>query len=67
MGREKIGGAVAFVVMGQIRPSRPASWAGGGSGAIEGLDLGLLVETEDDSPLGRVEIEPDDIDQLLLE
>ena len=36
-------------------------------GAIEGLDLGLLIETEDDSPLGRVQIEPDDIDQLLLE
>jgi hypothetical protein len=30
-------------------------------GPIERLDLGLFVEAEDDSPLGGIEIEPDDV------
>ena len=33
-------------------------------GAVEGLDLGLLVHAEHQRPLGRVEIEPDDVADL---
>jgi hypothetical protein len=31
---------------------------------VEGLDLGLLVDGKDDRPLGRGEVEPDDIGDL---
>ena len=34
---------------------------------IEGLDLGLLVDQEDDGPFGRVEVEPDDVLDLVDE
>ena len=61
-GRKQIGGAVPLVVMGQSRTPPALHWQRR-LGAIEGLDLGLLIETEDDSPLGRVQIEPDDIDE----
>jgi hypothetical protein len=33
-------------------------------GAVEGLDLGLLVDREDDGMLGRVDIEADDVLEL---
>ncbi len=36
-------------------------------GAVERLDLGLLVHAEHDGALGRVEIEPDDVADLLDE
>ena len=36
-------------------------------GAIERLALGLLVEAEHHRPLGRVHVEPDDVDELRLE
>ena len=36
-------------------------------GAIERLDLRLLVNTEHQRAFGRVEVEPDDIDDLLGE
>ena len=35
--------------------------------AVEGLDLGLLVDAEHDRALGRVEIEPDDVVDLVDE
>jgi hypothetical protein len=31
------------------------------------VDLGLFVEAEHHGPLGWVEVQPDDVDQLLLE
>ena len=34
---------------------------------VEGLDLGLLVDTQDQSPLGWVEVEPHDVTDLLDE
>ena len=34
---------------------------------VERLDLGLLVEAQDDRPLGRGEVEPDDVADLGLE
>jgi len=36
-------------------------------GPIQGLDLGLLVDTENDGLLRRVVIEPDDVDDLVDE
>jgi hypothetical protein len=33
-------------------------------GPVQGLDLGLLVDREHDRVLGRVEVEPDDVDDL---
>ena len=36
-------------------------------GPVERLDLGLLVDREDDRPLGRREIQPDDVPDLGLE
>jgi hypothetical protein len=33
-------------------------------GPVERLDLGLLVDGEDDRPLGRREVEPDDVADL---
>ena len=36
-------------------------------GAVEGLDLGLLVHAEHQRPLGRVEVEPDDVADLVDE
>ena len=38
-----------------------------GLGAVEGLDLALLVDAQHHGPLGGVEIEADDVDQLLFE
>ncbi len=35
--------------------------------AVERLDLGLLVDREDDGAVGRVEVEPDDVADLGLE
>jgi hypothetical protein len=35
-----------------------------GLGAFQRLDLGLLVHTEDDRPLGWVQVEPDDVVDL---
>jgi hypothetical protein len=34
-------------------------------GAVQGLDLGLLVHAQHHRPLGRVVLPPDDIDDLL--
>jgi hypothetical protein len=58
--------AVAHVVVG---PSldRALSERQHRLGPVEGLDLGLLVDREDDRPLGRGEIEPDDVADLRLE
>ena len=59
-------GAVADVVVagprggaGQHREHR--------LGAVEGLDLGLLVHAQHQRPFGRVEVEPDDVADLVDE
>src|SRR5215210_3530223 len=65
-GGEESGGAVALVVVGH--GARPALLDGkAGLGAVQGLDLALLVDAEHHGTLGRIEVEPDHIDQLLLE
>lgn len=64
--REQIRRAVAFVVMSH-RADTPGLHRQARLGAVKGLALGLLVEAEDDGALWRVEVEPDDVDELLLE
>ena len=53
-GGEEVDRAVALVVVGH-RAGTPLSEWQARLGAVEGLDLGLLVEAEHDGPLGRVE------------
>jgi len=48
--------------------SSPALLQGqSGLGAVQGLDLGLLVNTENDGVGGRIDIEADDIADLVGE
>ena len=59
-------GAVALVVVGHRR--RAALLQGQARlGAIERLDLALLVDAQHQRPVRRVQVEPDDIGHLLLE
>ena len=63
---EQAGDAVADVVvgasLGHARHHRQDRL-----GAVQGLDLGLLVDAEHHRALGRVVVEPDDVDDLLDE
>ena len=65
-GREQRGGAVTFVVVGHrsgaARLHRQARL-----GAVERLDLALLVDREDDRMGGRIDVEADDVLELLGE
>lgn len=63
---EERGGAVPFIVMGH-GPAPPLLHGQPGLGAIQGLDLILLVRTEDQGFVGRIEIESDHIRRLLDE
>src|SRR5260221_1791047 len=60
------GGAVALIIMGH-----GAAFAGldgqAGLGAVERLDLALLVDRDDDGMGGRVHVEPDDVFDLFGE
>ena len=64
--REQAGGAVADVVVGALlghaRHHRERRLGPG-----QGLDLGLLVHRQHDRALGRVQVEPDDVEDLLHE
>ena len=59
-------GAVAFVVV-----AAPFGLTGAHRqqrlGPVEGLDLALLVDAQDQRPFRRIEIEPDNIANLLYE
>jgi hypothetical protein len=60
---EQGGGAMAaIVVRAPLGPVRPD--AAHGLGALQGLDLGLLVDAEHDRALGWVQVEPDDVVDL---
>ena len=65
-GGEQGCGAVAFVVVGH---GAGASLLHGQSrlGAVEGLNLALLVDREDDGMSGRVDIEADNVPELVGE
>ena len=56
-------GAVALVVVGGAL-GEPGQHRQDRRGAIQRLDLGLLIDAEHDGALGRVEIEPDDVADL---
>jgi hypothetical protein len=62
--REQAGDAIALGVvgaaLGQARHHRQDRL-----GAVQRLDLGLLVHAQHHRPLGRVVIQPDDIDDLV--
>ncbi len=63
-GGVEAGGAVALVVVGH--PGRFARLDRQRRlGAIQRLDLGLLIHADDQSALRRIEVEPDDVDHLL--
>ena len=65
--RRKQGGrAVALVIVGH-RLAASLFERQAGLGAIEGLDLGLLIERENQSMLRRIEIESDDVVEFLGE
>src|SRR5262249_33662266 len=62
-GGEQGGCAVAFVVVGH-RPGAPRLHRQSRLGAVEGLDLALLVDRENDGVGGRVDVEADDVPEL---
>ncbi len=55
---------MAFVVVGH-RPSSALLHRQTGLGAVERLDLALLINREDDGVGGRIDIETDDVPELL--
>ncbi len=65
-GGEEGGGAVADIAM---RHAFDVAQSEGqeGLGALQGLGLALLVDAQDQGMVGRVEIEPDDVADLLDE
>ena len=63
---EQVDGAVALVVVGH-RAGSARLHRQRGLGAVQRLALGLLVEAEHHRPRRRVEVQPDDVDELLLE
>ena len=56
--------AMAFVVVGH-RPNAALLHRQTGLGAVERLDLALLIYREDDGVGGRIDIETDDVPELL--
>ena len=63
-GREERGGPVAHVVVGtSLDLSGPHGEKR--TGAVQRLDLALLVHTQHQGPFRRAQIEPDDVSHLL--
>ena len=65
-GGEQRGGAVALVVMGH-GAGAALLHRQAGLGAVERLDLALLVDRQHDRMGRRIDIEPDDVAQLVGE
>src|SRR5258705_13629986 len=63
-GKER-DGAVADIIMG-LGASVTLLQRKGALCALQSLALTLLVATEQQSPLGRIQIEPDDVPEFLL-
>ena len=63
---EQGGGAVALVVVGH-RASSALLHRQRRLGAVQGLDLRLLIHAQHHGLLGRVQVQAHDVDQLLLE
>ena len=62
----EVGGAVAYVVV-RLALGHPGHQRQGRRRAIERLDLGLLIHAHHDGGIGRVEIQPDDVSDLVDE
>ena len=62
-GGEQGGGAVALVVVGH-GPAAPGLDRQSRLGAVERLDLALLVDRQHHGVRRRIDIEPDDVGQL---
>ena len=62
----EVGGAVAHVVVGG-RSGTPGMSGNTGARAVERLDLGLLIDAQHHGGLGRIQVEPDDIADLVDE
>ena len=65
-GREQGGGPMPFVVVGH-GPAAPLLHGQAGLGALEGLDLALLVHAQDHGLVGRIEVQPHHVGELLRE
>ena len=65
-GRKQRRRAMTLVIVGE-RAGAPALEREAWLGAIQGLDLALLIKREDDSPLGRLQVQPDDIPEFFHE
>ena len=63
-GGEQRGRAVALVVMGH-GPGAALLHRQAGLGAVERLDLALLIDREDDGMSRRIDIKADDVPELL--
>jgi len=63
---EQACGAVPFVVV-RVALDLPGLHRQHRLGPVERLNLGLLVDRQDDRPLGRREVEPDHVADLRLE
>lgn len=64
--RKKRGDTVPQVVMGH-GSTAPLFYGQPGLGALQGLNLALLVNTQDNGLIGRVQVQPYDISELLGE
>ena len=65
-GRKQSRRAMALVIVGE-RAGAPALQREAWLRAIQGLDLTLLIKREDDRPLGRLQVQPDDIPKFFHE
>ena len=65
-GGEQRGRAVALVIVGH-GAAAALLHRQAGLGAVQSLNLALLVGAQDDGVLGRIQIQADDVLQLLLE
>ena len=63
-GRKRGRGIVALVVMRQ-RAASPLLHRQAGLGAVQGLDLTLLVHAQHQSPVGRIQVQAHDVGELL--
>lgn len=63
VGREQVGRAVPAVVMRPLVRD-PGPEREDRRGPVQGLDLRLLIDTEDDGPLRRVQVQPEDVADL---
>ena len=65
-GSEQTGGAITLVIVSH-RAQTPLLHGQSGLGAVQCLDLGLLVHSKHQSLVGRIQVQPHHIGELLQE